>query len=338
MRNRSHGFTLVELLVVIAIIGILVALLLPAIQAAREAARRTECLNNLKQLGLAAQLYHDTHGELPPGANSCCLGTWVPYLLPFMEQANAVSLYEFADFKTMTDGEFADGVNRPQSYLSRTEVDGSEGGNILVTEKHYDALNCPSDEIKDERLPASFANYVGNFGNTIRTVPRSLEDRIILNKGTNDEVRFGGAPFRLFETLREIRQSRPQYREITDGLSSTMLFSETVKQPRSDLRGLVWWGYATGYTSFLSPNSSEPDRMQSFANCDSETADIQPRCDNPTGPALETRSMSAARSQHPGGVQVVMCDGSGKFVSDDVDLLIWRAAGSTHGEEIASAL
>jgi prepilin-type N-terminal cleavage/methylation domain-containing protein len=336
MRNRSHGFTLVELLVVIAIIGILVALLLPAIQAAREAARRTECLNNLKQLGLAAQLYHDAHRELPPGANSCCLGTWVPYLLTFMEQGNAIDQYEFVNFNAMDT--LGDPSRMAESYFSTQELDGSVGGNLLISSLYFESLNCPSDEIKEEYGPSSYANYVGNFGNTIRTVPVSLEDRIILNKGTNDEVRFGGAPFRLFETLRELKLPRPSYRQFTDGLSSTMLFSETVKQPRSDLRGYVWWGYAAGYTSFLSPNSSEPDRMQSFANCDSETADIQPRCDNPTGPALETRSMSAARSQHPGGVQVVMCDGSGKFVSDDVDLLIWRAAGSTHGEEIASAL
>ena len=86
-RKRSKSaFTLVELLVVIAIIGILVALLLPAIQAAREAARRGQCTNNLKQLGIAIQNYHDTYQQLPIGSHSCCWGTWAMSILPFIEE------------------------------------------------------------------------------------------------------------------------------------------------------------------------------------------------------------------------------------------------------------
>src|SRR6187200_595115 len=91
--RRNRGFTLVELLVVIAIIGILIALLLPAVQAAREAARRTQCMNNLKQLGLAALSYHDVYQHLPPGigyyptANGA-FGTYFFYLLPYIEQRN----------------------------------------------------------------------------------------------------------------------------------------------------------------------------------------------------------------------------------------------------------
>src|ERR1700754_2125242 len=94
-RVRQNGFTLVELLVVIAIIGVLVALLLPAIQAAREAARRSQCVNNLKQLGIAMQNYHDTNGELPKGTVSCCWGTWQMSILPFIEQAQLADRYQF---------------------------------------------------------------------------------------------------------------------------------------------------------------------------------------------------------------------------------------------------
>ena len=95
MKRNIRGFTLVELLVVIAIIGILVALLLPAIQAAREAARRSQCVNNLKQLGVAFQNYHDTYKQLPIGAYSCCWGTWQMAILPFLEEQELADLYQF---------------------------------------------------------------------------------------------------------------------------------------------------------------------------------------------------------------------------------------------------
>src|SRR5262249_22585489 len=94
--NRSfRGFTLVELLVVIAIIGILVALLLPAVQSARESARRAQCINNLKQVGVAFQNYHDTYKQLPVGAYSCCWGTWQMAILPFIEEKQLADLYQF---------------------------------------------------------------------------------------------------------------------------------------------------------------------------------------------------------------------------------------------------
>ena len=95
MNMSKRGFTLVELLVVIAIIGILVALLLPAIQAARESARRSQCVNNLKQLGVAMQNFHDTNKQLPSGNFSCCWGTWQMTILPFIEEQQLGDLYQF---------------------------------------------------------------------------------------------------------------------------------------------------------------------------------------------------------------------------------------------------
>src|SRR5450432_3245114 len=91
--RKNRAFTLVELLVVIAIIGILVALLLPAIQAAREAARRSQCVNNLKQVSLAMHNYHDTYQTLPPGNHSCCWGTWQVSILAFIEERQLGEMY-----------------------------------------------------------------------------------------------------------------------------------------------------------------------------------------------------------------------------------------------------
>ena len=134
--RRSPGFTLVELLVVIAIIGILVSLLLPAVQAAREAARRMQCSNNLKQIGLALHNYHDTYNTFPPGGvtpGNCCstpsAGTWTLFILPYIEQT---ALHQRYDFKLWNDFE-----------PGRTGATG--GPNAFVTMQKVATYVCPSD-------------------------------------------------------------------------------------------------------------------------------------------------------------------------------------------------
>src|SRR5438445_10587086 len=102
--RERHGFTLVELPVVIAIIGALVALLLPAVQSARESARRARCVNNLKQAALGIHNYHDSHQTFPMGQHGCCWGTWMVALLPYIEQVSLASQYQGHGF---------DGRNNP---------------------------------------------------------------------------------------------------------------------------------------------------------------------------------------------------------------------------------
>ena len=96
MNVRRLGFTLVELLVLIAIVGLAIAILLPAVPAARETARRAQCTNNLRQIGLAMHEYHDHLGSLPPGVKGCCWGTWILFILPYIEQESLYSAWNFA--------------------------------------------------------------------------------------------------------------------------------------------------------------------------------------------------------------------------------------------------
>jgi prepilin-type processing-associated H-X9-DG protein len=119
------------------------------------------------------------------------------------------------------------------------------------------------------------------------------------------------------------------FRRITDGLSKTMMVSETVQGQGGDLRGLTWWGWAAGFEAYAAPNGSDPDRMQRPDDCKKDLVP-NPPCTAAAGPLFN----NAARSRHPGGVNVVMCDASVQFVVNDVDLATWRAASTIKGDEV----
>ena len=315
MRRTQSGFTLVELLVVIAIIGILIALLLPAVQAAREAARRSQCQNNLKQLGLAMHNHHDTKKTLPPGTSNaiCCYGTWQVLALTFMEQDNVASLYQNW------------GGSSTPSYSAAPNKD-------LVTNKRFESLTCPSDTPNTPIGNITSHNYAVNRGNTVYD-----------QRATFKGVTFGGAPFAraTFENPDPAVKYatpggfmvRPQigkgFNEILDGLSNTLMVAEVLQGTSSDLRGFTWWGDASGFQTFQPPNSTIPDRIYTGGYCKSN-----PKLNLPC--AVSTSSdptMFGSRSRHPGGVQVVMCDGSSRFVRQTIAIDVWRGASTTRGRE-----
>lgn len=306
--QRNTGFTLVELLVVIAIIGILIALLLPAVQAAREAARRATCSNNLKQLGLALHNYHDVHRCLPVGYMSAHRMTWAFGLYPFLEQ------------KTVYDR-----FNWYYTWYS-TQNSGSSNSPVAAV---VPVMLCPSDTGLDRRLQgypnisrwAAKGNYAAFFGN--------------VNFGATQNLSYTqGHKRAAFDFNRVVN-----FASIIDGTSNTMALGEMLRgtQDPNEGRGSYWFDYAGGAYIFTRerPNSPVPDALRDDW-C--EPAWNQPALNLPCtrvgsqvpGPPT---SHAASRSRHPGGVQVLLCDGAVRFVSDTIDMTVWQAVGSIEGGE-----
>ncbi len=308
LRSRRHcksAFTLVELLVVIAIIGVLVALLLPAVQSAREAARRVRCKSNLKQLGIALHNYHDTFGRVPPGAiftykdpyitgsSSNSWGqNWLVLLLPQIEQGNLFAMYDFKELRAM------------------------DGANKNVVSAEIPLLRCPSDPRGEKYSvpPAQFArgNYGANYGagNAWSGADLKLPNLV----GPFNAMGFYGARFA----------------EISDGLSSTVLVAELIAGKRAgDQRGA--WADAVGAyicgQDFTFPtripripngNALDNTRWDNPCQCDAANNDRDLRCISGGNHAFQT-----SRSHHPGGVQVCMADGSVIFINDTINVNTW---------------
>jgi prepilin-type N-terminal cleavage/methylation domain-containing protein len=317
--RKKFGFTLVELLVVIAIIGVLVALLLPAVQSARESARRAQCSNNLKQLGIAVQNYADVNkSALPVGEYSCCWGTWLVALMPYVEQKALFDNYQY----------FGAVQNQAGNAISQTDTSTRYGGakNLPVTRTQISVYTCPSDRTTASPSIISgvtFHNYVANHGNTtlgrLATFGKTL---------SGQDNRFKGAPF-IFVGAWNSNPQVVKLADIFDGLSNTLAFSETVQGQEGDLRGFAWWNGGAHFETYLPPNSSQPDILENISYC-KPTTGTNPPCD---GPTTANPSNIAARSRHLSGVQAVTCDGAVKFISNTINLDTWRALGTAAGKE-----
>jgi len=334
-----RAFTLVELLVVIAIIGILIALLLPAVQAAREAARRSQCTNNLKQITLALHNFHDSRGAFPVGSPSkTCTGyetipgwqyRWGPLamLTPYMEQFNV--------YKSL---------NLDVPLYGHTGVYNGPGvgvhpSNQGPVSQEISFFYCPSD--KSQKVEPAFGatNYMACWG---RSAPTSTGTAMFDTDG-------------LFNDKSGIR-----FADVIDGTSNTAAFSETIlpdpNMPSSggvvltqDNKDLVIVGAPSSGGPFLTedwcsrfgqPVAARPNRgarwvdgfvlYTAYYHWQGPNSPI-PDCSK----WAPLRSLwQSARSRHPGGVNVGFADGSIRFVSSTVDLNVWRAAGSRNGGEV----
>jgi prepilin-type N-terminal cleavage/methylation domain-containing protein/prepilin-type processing-associated H-X9-DG protein len=319
--NR-RGLTLVELLAVIAIIGLLVAMLMPALQNARESARRASCGNNLRQVALAMQAYHNSMNSLPPGFAGCCLGTWFHLLPPYIEQAGAAALYSNWGALQNNAGYYAAFANR------------------AFGEIRFPIFTCPSDAPATMAFSGSlFAkhNYVANNGNTainnVGGVPGPSAGGQSMSQSLNG-VAYGGGPFVVVDVDRGVVGGVP-FAAIRDGLSTTLMLSETVQGKETassvDVRGATFWGNGSGFTAYSGPNSSDPDYYWSSGGCNVPFAD-NPPC---AGFSSSNPGRQSARSRHPQGVNAAMCDGAVRFVDNAIFIDTWRALSTTKGREAA---
>jgi prepilin-type N-terminal cleavage/methylation domain-containing protein len=315
LARRPRAFTLVELLVVIAIIGVLVALLLPAVQAAREAARRTKCANNLKQWALALHNHHDIFLRFPYGSTNDAhvnrRKTWVMFVWPYIEQ-NAL-----AD----------QGNPTVPFYNPPYTIHGTLNG---LCGKKLETYYCPSDGWgTKEQASGTYqrvrGNYVVNWGNAL------YDDRRAPPTGTATTINFG--PF-YHEGGNRARPGEVNMRMITDGTSNTLMLSEVLMAKvlsDNDWRGDIHNDDGVfRFHTVVTPNTSTPDLISSTTFFRADNDRLMPV-------ALGNPQRAAARSRHPGGVMAAVCDGSVRFYSNNIALNSWRAVGSMGGGEVSSA-
>jgi len=312
MRNHKRpGFTLVELLVVIAIIGILIALLLPAVQAAREAARRSQCTNNLKQLALGMHNYHDSHKSFTPGAviysgvgGQTAVWGWGALLLPFIEQS--------AMHETLGVGEV------PLSSLVGTGV--LEQPQLVIA-----AFICPSDVGPDMNDLSRFGhpNSNGPASPAVEIVPKSNymacygHSRVgnPLHNFGNDEDRFTGGFGASGDAATKTMFYTRKMRDITDGTSNTIMLGERCyEQQGIRFYAGTWLGCKRGGHEDCGEDIWFA--LRAPINGWQGTLDVSDPDSNHT--ALYSRQESLS-SLHPGGVNVALFDGSVRFISETID-------------------
>ncbi len=313
-RRLQEGFTLVELLVVIAIIGVLVALLLPAIQAAREAARRSQCSNNMKQIGLAVLNYESAVGRLPAGSTTetASIGgpyytTWTVEILPYLEQA---PLYDLWDSK--------------QDIIAAT--------NRRLRETFVSSYQCPSDQgLTELAVPESGPGY------TIPWAPGSYramsgyslgqegdhywDNPNYLNYPTEMPEWRRGAMYSVARNPTGVRRLKPvKLREIVDGTSQTIMageyhtltFDPATTGPSTGYTRRTLWAYA--YTSY-NLSGAFPESRILIPDYD--------RCSDIGGGGIHTCKRAWGSLHAAGLIQFVYCDGSVRSIDQDIDINIF---------------
>lgn len=316
MRDRRSGFTLIELLVVIAIIAVLIALLLPAVQAAREAARRIQCVNNEKQIGLGLHNYHQSIGTLPgadmvynsPNATELSA---LSNILPYLEQTNVYN-----------------SINADFSYQDPTN---STAAMTVLT-----GFICPSDLPDTMPSLGGQTNYMANMGSNI-----VWQESV----GPNASLPWPNGVF--------YGDSATSFAAITDGLSNTTFFAERVL---ADANNSIISPIADVFFSPMFPTTPDQALQQCMAVNIYDPASQFPLfmgapwlCGqhiflHVSGPNTRScgffialRAVMPCSSRHPGGVNVLFGDGSVKFIKDSVNLPTWRALGTRAGGEVTSS-
>jgi prepilin-type N-terminal cleavage/methylation domain-containing protein/prepilin-type processing-associated H-X9-DG protein len=320
--SSRTGFTLVELLVVIAIIGVLVALLLPAVQSARESARRTQCTNNMKQLGLSLHNFHDTNLYFPPARDqlptspapgSAWVASWHPRILPYIDQQGLYQQYRFdRDWQDAATNDAVGGPikqnvpgficpSAPAKNIRPVNTNRANTDYVATTEREYP--NPFLNAMQASAVATGDPNYIGVLGHNIFVA--------------------GGNP----PTINKNGQRRMA--SITDGTSNTFLLAECAG------RNTYWWMGKRQVTTISAGPWAKPDSRIQIGGC------------NPTDPTYPVNTSNVAGAKavncinskeiyafHPSGANVAMADGSVKMVSANLDInvavaLLTRDRGET---------
>jgi prepilin-type N-terminal cleavage/methylation domain-containing protein/prepilin-type processing-associated H-X9-DG protein len=357
--NRSRGFTLIELLVVIAIIAVLIALLLPAVQSAREAARRMQCTNNLKQLGLAVHHYQETNLCLPSGSlypcpardeknATQCWGWGVSPLVSILEYIEQGTMFNAYNSHRGVYGSYPPDTSGPTYWWANTTIFNIQVATFL----------CPSDS---RGFNSAVTNYVGNIGGPF--VLGGYTGTIIPSNPVS-------VPSDLGASARII-----DFNAITDGTSNTALWSEGVTGTSSYSSIKAGSGKRAEFRVFYNTNANNTTRtqaavMQFISACNNLPAGTAPssssrgsgwqitypyyanynlynhvtppnsrQCGNAqvNSWGLDVYGTDPPTSLHPGGVNVAMTDGSVRFVKESVNVTTWWAIGTRAGGEVVSS-
>ncbi len=319
MKNRTSAFTLVELLVVIAIIGILVALLLPAVQAARAAARRSSCTNNLKQCAMALHNYHDTYRKFPGiGSSSSRAFSILAKILPYAEQSNLQDLIDF---------------NRPIYGGGHSGPQVIDPGNEEAARALVPMFRCPSDGTEDlfSEFDCDAANGQAYRGSNVVVCTGSARDGYWDLRSRTDGLFY--------------YNSSCGFKNMTDGTSNAVVFSETLlgngvargPQPNRPHEAIAYIGHQFNQNPDVAALAAgavyywQGHRGYAWISGKSYSTTFS-TYDTPNPPHSDVYQLAygwfAARSNHAGGVNVALGDGSVRFVSETLDRTTWQNLGS----------
>ena len=329
MKIRNHGFTLVELLVVIAIIGVLIALLLPAVQAAREAARRIQCANNLKQFGLGIHNYHDTFKQIPPAANGNWGYnqrphiSWMVRVLPFTEQT---ALYEKINFSL------------PEVPIQNIPLPSDPNAYAVSHQVPY--AMCPDETYPsvqnrwwggsiNKNVPRAYSSYGGNLGHQ-RSPSLDGNCNLFYTPHIHFQYPQGDAahgnstdPARISGLFGRLMYGPITLAHIKDGTSNTLMAGESSPSCRHDNGG--WWTLISSSNAECSTHIPLNTRT-TCARTQKEAEDrfyIYPQC-------YKTENWNFTygyRSWHPAGANFLLGDGSVTFLNDSINFNIYAAYG-----------